>query len=68
MTVLVHDTARRFITFIDEMYDASIRLVWTSNVEPINLFKILSPIEVEVIFTHYFHLDCTVDHDFCVFY
>ena len=56
MTILVHDTARRFITFIDEMYDAGIRLVWTSAVEPRNLFKILSLIEVEVECTYYFLL------------
>jgi predicted ATPase len=66
MTVLVHDTARRFITFIDEMYDAGIRLVWTSNVEPINLFKILNPIEVEVTFKYCFRFGCIIHQDFCI--
>jgi predicted ATPase len=51
MSVLVHDTARRFITFIDELYDVGTRLIWTSEGEPMDLFKILSPVEIEVKLT-----------------
>lgn len=43
LSVLVHDKARRFITFIDEVYDAGKRLVWTCEREPQELFQFLTP-------------------------
>jgi len=47
LSVLVHDKARRFITFIDEVYDAGKRLVWTSDQEPQELFQFLTPSDVK---------------------
>ena len=34
-----HDIARRFITFIDEAYDAQVRLVWSAETSPMELFR-----------------------------
>ena len=39
MSVIKHDEARRFITLIDELYDARIRLTWTSEHHPKDLFN-----------------------------
>ena len=39
MSVLKHDEARRFITLIDELYDARVRLTWTSEKEPKDIFN-----------------------------
>jgi predicted ATPase len=36
--VLHHDKARRFITLIDEIYDAGARLVWAAEKHPSELF------------------------------
>lgn len=38
-----HDKARRFITLIDEVYDAGKVLKWTSECDPENIFQILTP-------------------------
>jgi hypothetical protein len=43
LSVLEHDVARRFITLIDEIYDAERRLVWTSEKPPMELFQHLTP-------------------------
>ena len=48
LSVLEHDKARRFITLIDEVYDAGIHLVWASENEPNLIFKELTPIEIIV--------------------
>jgi hypothetical protein len=47
LSVLVHDKARRFITFIDEVYDAGKRLVWTSAKDPQSLFQFLTPTDMK---------------------
>ena len=39
MSVLKHDEARRFITLIDELYDARVRLTWTSERHPKDIFE-----------------------------
>lgn len=39
MSVLSHDVARRFITFIDEVYDAKRRICWTAAASPHELFQ-----------------------------
>ena len=39
LSVIKHDIARRFITFIDEVYDAKIRLCWTCNHSPNKMFQ-----------------------------
>jgi predicted ATPase len=36
---LQHDTARRFITFIDEVYDSKRRLLWTADAPPASIFQ-----------------------------
>jgi predicted ATPase len=43
LSVLQHDIARRFITLIDEIYDAGKRLIWTSEKSPNELFQSLTP-------------------------
>jgi predicted ATPase len=43
LSVLEHDIARRFITLIDEIYDAGKRLLWTSEKPPNELFQFLTP-------------------------
>lgn len=43
LSVLEHDVARRFITLIDEIYDAGKRLIWTSEKSPNQLFQYLTP-------------------------
>jgi predicted ATPase len=47
MSVLRHDFARRFITLIDELYDAGTRLCWTSAAPPVDLFRTVEAAEVE---------------------
>lgn len=47
LSVLVHDKARRFITFIDEIYDAGKRLVWSCDDDPQNLFQFLTPTDMK---------------------
>lgn len=37
--ILNHDIARRFITFIDEVYDAKCILTWTAMYDPHELFR-----------------------------
>lgn len=46
LSVLVHDKARRFITLIDELYDAGNQLYWTSDAEPEQMFKFLTPAQL----------------------
>ena len=46
LSVLEHDRARRFITLIDEIYDAGIHFVWTAENEPNSIFKELTPVEI----------------------
>ena len=46
LSVLEHDRARRFITFIDEIYDAGVHLVWAAESEPNSIFKELTPVEI----------------------
>ena len=43
LSVLEHDRARRFITLIDEIYDAGIHLIWASEHDPNSIFKELTP-------------------------
>jgi predicted ATPase len=38
-----HDKARRFITFVDEIYDAGKFLRWTSETPPHEIFRFLAP-------------------------
>jgi predicted ATPase len=40
MSVANHNEARRFITLIDELYDAGVRLTWTSDTDPNDLFAV----------------------------
>lgn len=47
LSVLEHDKARRFITLIDSIYDASRLFVWTAAVEPSSLFRFLTPDEFD---------------------
>ena len=42
LSVLEHDKARRFITFIDEVYDAHINLIWTAENKPNQIFQVVS--------------------------
>ena len=37
-----HDRSRRFITLVDEVYDAEKRLKWTSEKEIIDLFTYIT--------------------------
>jgi predicted ATPase len=46
LSVLEHDRARRFITLIDEVYDAGIHLIWVAENEPNSIFKELTPVEI----------------------
>jgi predicted ATPase len=46
LSVLEHDRARRFITLIDEIYDAGVHLVWAAQCEPNSIFKELTPVEI----------------------
>jgi cell division protein ZapE len=46
LSVLEHDRARRFITLIDEIYDAGVHLVWAADSEPNTIFKELTPVEI----------------------
>ena len=46
LSILEHDRARRFITLIDEIYDAGAHLVWTAEMEPNYIFKELTPVEI----------------------
>jgi predicted ATPase len=48
LSVLEHDRARRFITLIDEVYDAGIHLVWSAEMEPNMMFRELTPVEIIV--------------------
>ena len=41
LSVLEHDKARRFITLIDELYDARRSLVWSAESKPEELFRFL---------------------------
>ena len=47
LSVIKHDRARRFITLIDEIYDAGIRLHWTAETEPSSLFREVTASEVK---------------------
>jgi protein AFG1 len=46
LSVMQHDKARRFITFIDEVYDASVRLFWSSASDVNLLFRSLTDDEL----------------------
>jgi predicted ATPase len=46
LSVLQHDRARRFITLIDELYDAGINLIWTAESPPEKIFRVLTPMEL----------------------
>lgn len=46
MSVLDHDRSRRFITFVDEIYDAEKKLKWTSSKDPVDLFTFITEEEV----------------------
>ena len=41
MSILKHDIARRFITFIDEVYDSKTKLIWSGADDPFKLFKVI---------------------------
>lgn len=45
LSVLHHDKARRFITLIDEIYDAGVRLHFTAEGAPDELFREVSSVE-----------------------
>merc|ERR1712194_438080 len=47
LSVLNHDKARRFITFVDELYDAGKVLRWTSENVPHEIFRFLTPDDME---------------------
>jgi len=47
LSVLGHDRARRFITLVDEVYDAGKIIRWTSAAEPNELFKFLTEEDVK---------------------
>jgi hypothetical protein len=47
LSVQHHDRARRFITFVDEVYDAGKILRWTSDTEPSKLFEYLRPEDMD---------------------
>ena len=47
LSVLGHDKSRRFITLIDAIYDAHVRLVWVAESSPALMFRVLSKIEIE---------------------
>jgi len=47
LNILKHDNARRFITFVDEVYDANVRLRWTAACTPHELFRELTTVEVQ---------------------
>lgn len=40
-TTSMHNEARRFVTFIDEAYRANIRLIWSAEKPPLELFQLL---------------------------
>lgn len=42
-----HDKARRFITFVDEIYDAGKALRWTSETDPHEIFRFLTPDDID---------------------
>jgi predicted ATPase len=42
MSVLDHDRSRRFITLVDEVYDAEKRLKWTCAKEVADLFSFIT--------------------------
>lgn len=44
LNILQHNIARRFITFIDEVYDAKVRLLWTAASPPQQLFQELTTV------------------------
>lgn len=46
MSVLKHDRARRFITLVDELYDAGVLLRWTADEAPARLFRSVSAAEL----------------------
>lgn len=46
MSVLAHDKARRFITLVDEMYDAGVLCRWTAAEAPGRLFRSLDAQEL----------------------
>jgi len=41
MSILGHNKARRFITLVDELYDAKCNLYWTCDAGPLEMFKVL---------------------------
>lgn len=47
LTVLSHNEARRLITLIDAIYNASVRFIWTADAPPAQLFRILSAQELQ---------------------
>jgi len=47
MSILEHDKARRFITLIDEMYDAGVLCRWTAAEVPARLFRTLGAEELQ---------------------
>lgn len=42
MSVLDHDRSRRFITLVDEIYDAEKKLKWTSAKDVVDLFSFIT--------------------------
>lgn len=47
MTIIRHNEARRFITLIDEVYNSNVRLKWTADVAPKDLFLELSQKDID---------------------
>ena len=47
LSVLEHDKARRFITLVDEIYDAGCVLVWSAECLPLQLFRLLDQTEID---------------------
>ncbi len=43
MSIVNHDRARRFITFVDEVYDAGCRLFWTADDVPTKILLTTDP-------------------------
>lgn len=55
MSIVSPDIARRFITFIDEVYDAGIRLFWSAEVPPQQLFLDVSSVSFDA------NVDCALN-------